>query len=94
MMAKREFDENSTIENTVAGKDTIESQFFGENREAYSKEMTEYLSRLSVLQKEVLHFISIGFTTNEIIGELHITKKQYDDCYNAIHSYRNIEVLL
>lgn len=87
-------DENSTIENTVAGKDTIESQFFGENREAYSKEMTEYLSRLSVLQKDVLHLISIGFTTNEIIGELHITKKQYDDCYNAIHSYRNIEVLL
>ena len=87
-------DENLTIGDTVAGKETIESQFFGENKEAYSKEMCEYLSRLSVLQQNVLYLISIGFTPNEIIGELHINKKMYDDCYSAIHSYRNVSILM
>lgn len=87
-------DENSTIEDVIADKNTIESQFFEENKEAYSKKMTLYINRLSTLQKEVLRLISIGFTSNEILCELHINKKQYEDCYNAIHSYRNIEVLL
>ena len=87
-------DENLTIGDAVAGKETIESQFFGENKEAYSKEMSEYLSRLSTLQQNVLYLISIGFTPNEIIGELHINKKMYEDCYSAIHSYRNISILM
>lgn len=85
---------NLSISDTIAGKDTVESRFFGENKEAYSKRMNEYLSRLSVLQKEVLHLISIGFTSNEIIEELHINRKMYEDCYNAIHSYRNIAILM
>ena len=86
-------DENSTIEDVIADKETVESQFFEENKEAYSKKMTLYINRLSTLQKEVLRLISIGFTPNEILCELHINKKQYEDCYNAIHSYRNISLL-
>lgn len=87
-------DSNLSVADMVVGKDTVESRFFGENREAYSKRMNEYLSRLSVLQKQVLHLISIGFTSNEIIKELHISRKMYEDCYNAIHSYRNIAILM
>ena len=87
-------DENSTIKDILSDKKTIEDGYFGENEETYSKEMTEYLSRLSVLQKEVLRLTSIGFTPNEILQELHINKKQYEDCYNAIHSYRNISILM
>ena len=52
-----------------------------------------YLGRLSDLQKEVLRLISIGFMPNEILEELHINSKMYEDCYNAIHSYRNISLL-
>ena len=52
-----------------------------------------YLSRLSNLQKEVLRLISIGFMQNEILEELHINQKMYEDCYNAIHSYRNVSLL-
>ena len=87
-------DENSTLSDTLADNNTVEKQIFEKKETGYSKEMCQYLKRLSVLQKEVLHLISIGFTPNEIIGELHINKKQYDDCYNAIHSYRNISILL
>lgn len=86
--------ENSTVGDTIAGKETIESQVFGKNKETFSKNMTEYLNRLSVLQQNVLYLISIGFTPNEIIGELHINKKQYEDCYNAIHSYKNKSILM
>ena len=86
--------EELTIGDFIADKNTIEKEIFEENEESYSIEMTRYLSRLSDLQKEVLRLISIGFTPNEIIGELHINSKMYNDCYDAIHSYRNISVLM
>ena len=87
-------DENMTLSDIIADKDTIEKIFFEENEDAYSAEMQRYLSRLSILQREVLRLISIGFNPNEILTELHINKKQYEDCYQAIHSYRNISVLI
>ena len=87
-------DSTTTVGETIADKKTIESEFFGENKEAFSPEMQRYLEKLSPLQRTVLHLISIGYTPNEILGELHINKKLYDDCYNAIHAYRNIEILM
>ena len=86
-------DENMTLSDIIADKDTIEKIFFEENEDTYSAEMQRYLSRLSILQREVLRLISIGFNPNEILTELHINKKQYEDCYQAIHSYRNISLL-
>ena len=83
-----------TLGEIIPSKESIDTQFFGENTNCYSHEMITYLSRLSDLQKEVLRLISIGFIANEIIEELHITQKQYDDCYSAIHSYRNISILM
>ena len=87
-------DENMTLSDIIADKDTIEKIFFEENEDTDSAEMQRYLSRLSILQREVLRLISIGFNPNEILTELHINKKQYEDCYQAIHSYRNISVLI
>ena len=87
-------DGNFTIGDTIASKSTIEKEFFEEREESYSKEMCKYLGRLSDLQKEVLRLISIGFMPSEILEELHINKKIYEDCYQAIHSYRNISVLI
>lgn len=86
--------ENSTVGDMLADKSTIEKELFDKKKEGYSKEMQKYLSRLSTLQQEVLRLISIGFMPCEIIEELHINKKIYDDCYNAIHSYRNTSILL
>ena len=86
-------DGNFTIGDTIASKSTIEKEFFVEREECYSKEMCRYLRRLSELQKEVLRLISIGFMPSEILEELHINKKIYEDCYQAIHSYRNISLL-
>ena len=87
-------EDNSTLEDMIRSAYTVESEIFGENEIGYSKKMKQYLDRLSLLQREVLNLISIGFTVNEILDELNITKKQYDDCYNAIHSYRNMQILL
>lgn len=83
-----------TIGDTIADKSTIEKEFFEEREEGYSKKMSSYLDRLSPLQKEVLHLISIGFKPVEILEELHINQKLYNDCYSAIHSYRNISILM
>ena len=87
-------DGNFTIGDTITSKSTIEKEFFEEREECYSKEMCRYLGRLSELQKEVLRLISIGFMPSEILKELHINQKMYEDCYQAIHSYRNIEILM
>lgn len=87
-------DGNFTIGDILASKSTIEKEFFEEREETYSQEMCKYLSKLSNLQKEVLHLISIGFMPSEILEELHINQKIYEDCYNAIHSYRNISILM
>ena len=87
-------DGNFTIGDTISSKSTIEKEFFEEREEGYSKEMCWYLGRLSDLQKEVLRLISIGFMPSEILEELHINQKMYEDCYQAIHSYRNISVLI
>ena len=87
-------DGNFTIGDTISSNSTIEKEFFEEREECYSKEMCRYLGRLSDLQKEVLRLISIGFMPNEILEELHINQKMYEDCYKAIHSYRNIEILM
>ena len=83
-----------TLRESIVSDKSIESEIYGEKEEGYSQEMITYLSRLSDLQKEVLRLISIGFMPSEILEELHINKKQYEDCYNAIHAYRNIEILM
>lgn len=87
-------EDSFTIEDTIKSKSTIEQEFFEEKEETYSSEMCRYLSKLSDLQKEVLYLISVGFKPSEILEELHINKKLYEDCYTAIHSYRNISILM
>lgn len=87
-------DENATVGDFIADKTTIESEFFEEREETYSEKMSKYLGRLSNLQKEVLRLISIGFAQSEILEELHINQKMYEDCYSAIHAYRNKSILM
>ena len=86
-------DGNFTIGDTISSNSTIEKELFEEREDGYSKEMCRYLGRLSSLQREVLRLISIGFMPSEILEELHINQKMYEDCYQAIHSYRNISLL-
>lgn len=87
-------DENATLGDMIPDKFTVEMEFFGEREEGYSKRMLLYLSKLSGLQKEVLRLASEGYLPNEIKNELHISEKQYSDCNAAIHSYRNVSILL
>lgn len=83
-----------TVGEMLSHKSTTESDFFEEREDVYSPKMDKYLNKLSSLQREVLRLISIGFMPSEIIDELHINQKMYEDCYNAIHSYRNTKVLM
>ena len=86
-------DDNSTIGDMIAADFTIEKELFEKDEEGYSRKMLLYLSRLSNLQKEVLRLNIAGYLPGEIREELHISEKQYADCYAAIHSYRNVSVL-
>lgn len=86
-------DENATIGDMIVDERTIERELFEKNERGYSRKMLLYLSRLSNLQKEVLKRSVAGFLPQEIREELHLSEKQYDDCYAAIRSYRNVSVL-
>ena len=86
--------ENSTLGDVIADDNTIETVLFGRDEEGYSKKMSLYLSRLSNLQKEVLKLNAAGYLPGEIREELHISERQFTDCCAAIHSYRNVSVLL
>ena len=86
-------DDNSTIGDIIADETTIEKEIFDKNEEGYSKKMILYLSRLSNLQKEVLRLNIAGYLPVEIRDELHISEKEYAECYATIHSYRNVSVL-
>ncbi len=66
---------------------------FENNEEGYSAKMLLYLSKLSDLQKEVLNCMVAGYSPYEVKKKLHISEKQYLDCNQAIHSYRNISLL-
>ena len=87
-------DDGGTIGDLISNGETIETEVFEQTEDSYSKTMNRYLNRLSKLQKEVLRFLSIGFSTQEIIEELHISEEQFQDCYRAITSPRNKNVLL
>ena len=86
-------DENSTFGDMIADSFSIEKELFDKKEEGYSKKMLLYLSRLSAVQKEVLRLNIAGYLPGEIREELHISEKQYADCYAAIHSYRNVSLL-
>ena len=87
-------DENTTIGDMIADTVTIEKILFEKNEDSYSNRMLLYLNRLSDLQKEVLRLNMAGFLPNEIREELYINEKEYVECYAAIHSYRNISLLI
>lgn len=87
-------DDSINIIETISDNTTIETLLFSEGSEKYSDKMESYLSRLSPLQKKVLYLISVGFLKGEILEELHISSKEYQDCYEAIHSYRNTSILM
>ena len=87
-------DESEGVAYNIPDETTVESLLFSEGSERYSEKMLEYLNCLSSTQQKVLHLISIGFSKAEILEELHISSKEYNDCYEAIHSYRNTSILM
>lgn len=86
-------EEELTIGDMIADEFSIEKELFDKKEEGYSRRMLLYLSKLTNLQKEILRLSIAGFLPGEIRAELHISERQYADCYAAIHSYRNVSVL-
>ena len=86
-------DENETLGDGIPGGFDVETEVLGKEEE-YSNRMLGYLQRLSGLQKKVLEMSALGYSPREIRARLHINEKQLAECNVAIHSYRNVSVLL
>jgi DNA-directed RNA polymerase specialized sigma24 family protein len=87
--------ENITVGDMLFEKNmSIEKILFDDNEEEYSCKMEKYLSKLSKLQKEVLRLMIANYSSEEIMEELGISEGKYRDCINAIHSDKNLELLI
>lgn len=87
-------EEDVTLGDMIADGFDMEREVLGEKEDGYSEKTRLYLKRLSKIQKEILKLLSAGYSPHEIQKELHISEKEYSDGNLAIHSYRNISVLL
>lgn len=85
---------DDTLSDILIGSFDVETRLLREDESQYSPGMRAYLSRLSAIQKKVLGLITAGFSPDRIKEDLHISEKEYEDCKTAIHSYRNVSVLL
>lgn len=82
-----------TLGDIIAGDFLIEREVLEKSEEGYSRRTKLYLSRLSKMQKDVLCLYADGYSPDEVREKLRISKRQYTDCQEAIHSYRNTSVL-
>lgn len=87
-------DKNFTIGDIIPDDFSVEKEVLEDDEEIYSKKMISYLNRLSNLQKEILRLNIAGYLPGEIREKLHISEKEYADCYMAIRSYENTKCLV
>lgn len=85
--------EQLTWGDIIADRFDLEQTVLEEEEECYSGKMALYLSRLSKVQRDILQRMAAGYLPGEIREELHISKRQYTECREAIRSYRNVSVL-
>ena len=86
-------EEDITIADVIADDFDMEKEVIGKGQETGSLRIAKYMDKLSRLQKSVLKLVIDGYLPEEIREKLKINKAQYADCYEAIHSYRNVCVL-
>lgn len=70
----------------------IDKTFFEDDGEKYTERMLLYITKLSILQREVVKLIVSGYSKEEIKKKLHINNKEYEDCMQSIKSYKNMSI--
>lgn len=75
----------------IASNTNVEAEVLGESES--NENIKKYLSNLSKNQRKILYMKMDGFTAQQIQQMLHLTQKQYDDCFQGIRSFKNISLL-
>lgn len=83
--------DNLTVGDTIASREDVERNILDECRD---EKVLRYLNRLSNKQQEILNLIVIGYKRQEIQEILHMNNHEFVNCMEAIHSSRNISILL
>lgn len=86
-------EDNVTIGETIADKNTIESELFEEKKEEWRREIKEYLQKLSPLQRKIAFLLSDNNTPYEICEELHITMQHFENSLKRILADERIKPL-
>ena len=86
--------ETLTWRDVIPGRYDMEEEVLERNGESYSERMLKYLSRLSREQKKVLMLKAAGYMPRKIQKNMKLTKKEYAEYHAAIHSDRNVSLLI
>ena len=87
-------EDNSTFGDLIADKTDVENEIFGkEDREEWHKEVKQYLSSLSPLQKRIIFMLSDNYTPDEICEDLHIDISHYNHSVNRMFADEKIKIL-
>lgn len=87
-------EDNSTFGDLIADKTDVENEIFGkEDREEWHKEVKQYLSSLSPLQKRIIFMLSDNYTPNEICEDLHIDISHYNHSVNRMFADEKTKIL-
>lgn len=84
--------EDATIGDRIRSDFNID-RILSETEEDYRENVNEFLNSLSDMQREIALLIMRGYEAEEIQNVLHITKKQYKSCRDAMKSYEKKRIL-
>lgn len=84
-------EDSLTIGDTIASREDVERNILDECRD---EKILKYLKRLSNKQQEILNLIVIGYRKQEIQEILHMNSQEFINCMEAIHSSRNVSILI
>lgn len=82
--------DNLTVGDIIASREDVERNILDECRD---EKILRYLNRLSDKQQKILNLTVIGYNRQEIQKILHITDREFSNCYMVIHADRNVKIL-
>lgn len=87
-----ETDEGYSLEETIASDYDLEDCVI-DSLEEHEDKIINYMKTLTKLQKRIVNLLSMGYKKEEIMQELYLKDKEYNDNLNGIRSFERVKIL-
>ncbi|WP_099467818.1 hypothetical protein [Konateibacter massiliensis] len=86
-------DDGIDLSEKVASSFKVEDELSEEIGLSSNDKIEKYLEKLSKVQRQIVLFLSDGYSQEDIRELLHISKKEYSDNMLTIRAYENVKIL-